>query len=90
MRSVIRNCFPHIFVPLEFFARRLSETGGVENASGTDSPGDIARHMGPASFTFSLLLMKERRWINCVRQGSTVMQIGNFAFETISSAEPLM
>ena len=27
MRSVIRNCFPHIFVPLEFSARRLSETG---------------------------------------------------------------
>ena len=86
MRSVIRNCFPHIFVPLEFSARRLSKTGGMENASG----GQTARHMGPASFTFSLLLMKERRWINCVRQGSTVMQIGNFTFETISSAEPLL
>ena len=56
----------------------------------SDSPGDIARHMWPASFTFSLLLMKEKRWINCVRQGSTVMQIGNFTFETIPSAEPLL
>lgn len=34
--------------------------------------------------------MKERRWINCVRQGSTVMQIGNFTFETVPSAEPLL
>ena len=56
----------------------------------SDSPGDIARHMWPASFTFCLLLMKEKRWINCVRQGSTVMQIGNFTFETIPSAEPLL
>ena len=56
----------------------------------SDSPGDIARHMWPASFTFFLLLMKEKRWINSVRQGSTVMQIGNFTFETIPSAEPLL
>ena len=48
----------------------------------SDSPGDIARHMRPDSF--SLFLTKERRWINCVRQGSTVMQIGNFRVPKLS------
>ena len=33
----------------------------------SDSPGDIARHMWSASFTFSLLLMKEKRWISKAR-----------------------
>ena len=92
MLPVIRNCFPHIFVPLQFSSCPPAKW---DRRSGecfwrSDSPGDIARHMGPGSFTFSLLLMKERRWINYVRQGSTVMQIGNFTFETISNAEPLL
>ena len=91
MRSVIRNCFLHIFVPLRVFCPLAKwDRRSGECFCRSDSPGDIARHMWPASFTFSFLLMKEKRWINCVRQGSTVMQIGNFTFETIPSAEPLL